>query len=111
MEESRKQFEYYAANKLGLPIQMIIEARKGDRYDHSFDSMNVMQPLTVWWTLWADSRAAIEIDIDWPEANDDFWKDGDEGAYASGHTDGRQQTTDAVVRAIRAAGITVKGDR
>lgn len=63
MEESRKQFECYAANKLGLPLQMIIEARKGDRYDHSFDSMNVMQPLTVWWTLWADSRAAIEIEL------------------------------------------------
>ncbi|MBW9430458.1 hypothetical protein FHC77_06820 [Atlantibacter hermannii] len=59
---------------------------------------------------WKASRAAIEIDIDWPEANDDFWKDGEDGAYASGHTDGRQQTTDAVVRAIRAAGLTVKGD-
>ncbi|HHE1457234.1 TPA: hypothetical protein ACO3C7_004315, partial [Yersinia enterocolitica] len=52
----------------------------------------------------------LVVDVDWPEANDDFWKDGDEGAYASGHTDGRQQTTDAVVKAIRTAGIRIKGE-
>lgn len=96
MEESRKQFECYAANKLGLPLQMIIEARKGDRYDHSFDSMNVMQPLTVWWTLWADSRAAIEIELP--------------GWFYDMHKDqciDRNET----IKSIRAAGLTVKGDR
>ena len=95
MEESRKQFEYYTANKLGLPIQMIIEARKGDRYDHSFDSMNVMQPLTVWWTLWADSRAAIEIEL--PELC----------AWNLCELLDKKE----VVESIRAAGLTVKGDR
>ncbi|AOF20983.1 hypothetical protein BED35_07080 [Yersinia enterocolitica] len=61
-------------------------------------------------TAWQASRESLVVDVDWPEANDDFWKDGDEGAYASGHIDGRQQTTDAVVKAIRTAGIRIKGE-
>ncbi|WP_313063434.1 hypothetical protein [Atlantibacter hermannii] len=100
MEESRKQFEYYAANKLGLPIQMIIEARKGDRYDHSFDSMNVMQPLTVWWTLWADSRAAIEIEL--PEL--EKWRSVEPVRAQITY---RSMTKDRLI----AAGLTVKVDR
>lgn len=95
MEESRKQFEAWFHS----------------RYDQiSMPPVERSMLFTNQWASWQASRSAIEIDIDWPEANDDFWKDGDEGAYASGHTDGRQQTTDAVVRAIRAAGLTVKGD-
>ncbi|EFD7958098.1 hypothetical protein CPL96_005245, partial [Escherichia coli] len=31
------------------------------------------------WVIWQASRSAIELDIDWPESNDDFWKDGEEG--------------------------------
>ncbi|ECG8490620.1 hypothetical protein FNU08_19295 [Salmonella enterica] len=58
--------------------------------------------------IWQASRAAIELDIDWPESNDDFWKDGEEGAYAMGHEDGKDKTTIAVMKAIRAAGIKVK---
>lgn len=96
MEESRKQFEAWFHS----------------RYDQiSMPPVERSMLFTNQWASWQASRAAIEIDIDWPEANDDFWKDGEDGAYASGHTDGRQQTTDAVVRAIRAAGLTVKGDR
>ncbi|EOA2972634.1 hypothetical protein ACHZG8_001105 [Yersinia enterocolitica] len=59
-------------------------------------------------TAWQASRESIVVDIDWPEANDDFWKEGEDGAYATGHTDGRQQTTDAVVKALRTAGIRIK---
>ncbi|MEX3097689.1 hypothetical protein [Serratia ureilytica] len=62
------------------------------------------------WEAWRDSRASIVVDIDWPEANDDHWKNGEEGAYAAGHTDGRQETTDAVVRALRSIGLSIKGE-
>lgn len=63
---SREQFEKYAADRLGLPIEMIFGARNGDRYLHAFDSMNIMQPLNGWWTIWQASRAAIEIDLPEP---------------------------------------------
>ncbi|HCS1636426.1 TPA: hypothetical protein OQM97_003551, partial [Shigella flexneri] len=53
----------------------------------------------------------IELDIDWPESNDDFWKDGEEGAYAMGHEDGKDKTVIAVMKAIRAAGIKEKNFR
>ncbi|EPM2811494.1 TPA: hypothetical protein ACPZLZ_003933 [Yersinia enterocolitica] len=109
-EESRKQFEYEAGKALCLPTSIIELARKGDGYDHAFDSMNIMHPLNGWWHWWKASRESIEVDIDWPEANDDFWKEGEDGAYATGHTDGRQQTTDAVVKALRTAGIRIKGE-
>ncbi|CTT80654.1 hypothetical protein [Escherichia coli] len=60
------------------------------------------------WVIWQASRAAIELDIDWPESNDDLWKDGEEGAYAMGYEDGRDKTVIAVMKAIRAAGIKEK---
>ncbi|WP_226859426.1 MULTISPECIES: hypothetical protein [Enterobacter] len=63
MDESRKQFEQYAAGRLGLPLEMISDARNGDRYMHAFDSMSVMQPINGWWTLWQESRSAIEIEL------------------------------------------------
>ena len=62
-----------------------------------------------WWA-WQASREAVELDIDWPEANDDTWKDGEEGAYAMGHEDGKDKVVIAVRKAIRAAGIKVKGE-
>lgn len=62
------------------------------------------------WKWWQASRTAIALDIDWPEANDDTWKEGVEGAYAMGHEDGKDKVVIAVRQAIRAAGITVKGD-
>lgn len=60
---SREKFEEYAAGRLGLPIEMIFDARNGDRYLHAFDSMNVMQPLNGWWAIWQASRAAIEVEL------------------------------------------------
>ena len=62
------------------------------------------------WLAWQASREAVELDIDWPEANDDTWKDGEEGAYAMGHEDGKDKVVIAVREAIRAAGIKVKGE-
>ena len=62
------------------------------------------------WEAWQASREAVELDIDWPEANDDTWKDGEEGAYAMGHEDGKDKVVIAVRKAIRTAGIKVKGE-
>ncbi|HGX4409048.1 TPA: hypothetical protein ACNEWW_000297 [Escherichia coli] len=70
--------------------------------------MDIRHSLNEWWALWQASRAAIELDIDWPESNDYFWKDGEEGAYAMGYEDGRDKTVIAVMKAIRAAGIKEK---
>ncbi|MCE9874315.1 hypothetical protein LZ667_23485 [Hafnia alvei] len=64
----------------------------------------------VAWEAWQASREAVELDIEWPEANDDTWKDGEEGAYAMGHEDGKDKVVIAVRKAIRAAGIKVKGE-
>ena len=59
------------------------------------------------WHAWLASRQSIEIDIDWPEANDDYWKDGEEGAYARGHEDGKDKAALAVRKALAEAGIKV----
>lgn len=96
MDESRKAFEQYAADRLGLPLEMITDARNGDRYMHAFDSMSVMQPLNGWWTLWQASRAAIEIKLDDKVmVEDEFDK-------------GHNCAIDYCAEAIRAAGIKVK---
>lgn len=63
MEEMRQQFEQEAANTLDLPVQMIVDARKGDGYDHSYNSMNVMQPLNEWWHWWKKSRASLVVEL------------------------------------------------
>ncbi|WP_225519973.1 hypothetical protein [Escherichia coli] len=93
MDESIKQFEEWFKNK----------------YHVSSDVMKIMYiKVEIAWEAWQASRAAIELDIDWPESNDDFWKDGEEGAYAMGYEDGRDKTVIAVMKAIRAAGIKEK---
>ncbi|EJS1066480.1 hypothetical protein NXB44_004005 [Salmonella enterica] len=93
MDESRKQFEEWFKNK----------------YHVSSDVMKIMPiKVEIAWEAWQASRAAIELDIDWPESNDDFWRDGEEGAYAMGYEDGRDKTVIAVMKAIRAAGIKEK---
>ncbi len=92
MDESRKQFEEWFENYTGCDPKNKIYANMVEMY----------------WQTWQASRAAIELDIDWPESNDDFWKDGEEGAYAMGHEDGRDKTVIAVMKAIRAAGIKEK---
>ncbi|WP_085075927.1 hypothetical protein [Cronobacter sakazakii] len=66
MDKSREQFEYEAGKALCLPTSIIELARKGDGYDHAFDSMNIMQPLNGWWVWWKKSRAAVEIELPKP---------------------------------------------
>lgn len=98
MDESRKQFEQYVAGRLGLPLEMISDARNGDRYMHAFDSMSVMQPINGWWTLWQESRAAIEIELP-PTV------DGSNVPFAGNAWNAYRVEA---VKAIRAAGIKVK---
>lgn len=61
-----------------------------------------------WNKAWQVSREAIELDIDWPEANDDTWMEGEDGACARSHEDGKDKVVIAVRQAISAAGIKVK---
>lgn len=96
MDESRKAFEQYSADMLGLPLGMISDARDGDRYRHSFDRASIMQPLNGWWVLWQASRAAIEIKLDDKVmVEDEFDK-------------GHNCAIDYCAEAIRAAGLKIK---
>ncbi|CFQ96795.1 hypothetical protein [Yersinia frederiksenii] len=92
-EESRKQFEYEAGKALCLPTSIIELARKGDGYDHAFDSMNIMHPLNGWWHWWKLSRESIEVELPEP-----------------GHYDRTSQFAVDVYEAISAAGIRIKGE-
>ncbi|MEX5410436.1 hypothetical protein [Atlantibacter hermannii] len=100
MEESRKQFERYAAGRLRLPLEMITAARSGDRYLHSHDSMSIMHPLSEWWAIWQASRAAIEIEL--PEL--EKWRSVEPVRAQIAY---RSMTKDRLI----AAGLTVKVDR
>ncbi|EPA3124400.1 hypothetical protein ACQ24W_004308 [Yersinia enterocolitica] len=97
--KSREEFEIACRN--GLINYGLAKFENGEYASESTRSM---------FMVFKAGRESIEVDIDWPEANDDFWKEGEDGAYATGHTDGRQQTTDAVVKALRTAGIRIKGE-
>ncbi|WDC10112.1 hypothetical protein PS040_16975 [Escherichia albertii] len=102
MGESRKAFESWIANTTNSDLHrsVMLDRRESGSYSHLATENK--------WEAWQASRAAIELDIDWPESNDDFWKDGEEGAYAMGYEDGRDKTVIAVMKAIRAAGIKEK---
>ncbi|HAF2288065.1 TPA: hypothetical protein G8N60_000356 [Salmonella enterica] len=102
MDESRKQFEYEAGKSLNLPTSMIELARKGDGYDHAFDSMHIMQPLNGWWLWWKKSRDAIEIELQKPK------KGSLPGDYHIGYDSGTESQCESDVEAIRAAGVKVK---
>ncbi len=108
-DESRCQFEESWLRRGGESSDLIRypenhhEIGSGD-----IGGQYVMDDVQGHWQTWQASRAAIELDIDWPESNDDFWKDGEEGAYAMGHEDGKDKTVIAVMKAIRAAGVKVK---
>ncbi len=61
---SREKFEYEAGKALNLPTNIIELARKGDGYDHAFDSMNIMQPLNGWWHWWKAGAASLQAERD-----------------------------------------------
>lgn len=97
-EESRKQFEYEAGKALCLPTSIIELARKGDGYDHAFDSMNIMHPLNGWWHWWKASRESIEVEL--PE------KVFEEDDFDNGHNCAIEYCS----AALRTAGIRIKGE-
>lgn len=102
---SREQFEAWVKSETGFDLWRTnypMTAPENQQYaEHSTN---------LAWMAWQASREAVELDIEWPEANDDTWKDGEEGAYAMGHEDGKDKVVIAVRKAIRAAGIKVKGE-
>lgn len=57
---NREEFEYEAGQELKLPVSIIKQARMGDGYDHAFDSMSVMQPLSQWWHWWQAGREGMD---------------------------------------------------
>lgn len=88
---NRDEFEYQAGEVLKLPTSIIKLARKGDGYDHAFDSMNIMRPLNSWWHGWKKSRAVLVVELP-------SW----------GDYDTTQQIISEAADRVRAAGITVK---
>jgi hypothetical protein len=102
VEDSRAQFEYEAGQALNLPTSIIELARKGEGYDHAFDSMNIMQPLNGWWAWWKKSRAAIVVEL--PSLN--YSETGDLYQWSDGVHNFKKDSYEI----LRAAGITVKGD-
>lgn len=106
--KSSEEFEAWLKSKMPTTYKLAYET---ENYCDDEDMVNLAKASVLdMRTAWQASRESIVVDIDWPEANDDFWKEGEDGAYATGHTDGRQQTTDAVVKALRTAGIRIKGE-
>ena len=106
--KSREDFEAWLKSKMPTTYKLAYET---ENYCDDEDMVNLAKASVLdMRTAWQASRESIVVDIYWPEANDDFWKEGEDGAYATGHTDGRQQTTDAVVKALRTAGIRIKGE-
>ncbi|CNL92105.1 hypothetical protein [Yersinia aleksiciae] len=95
-EESRKQFEYEAGKTLCLPTSIIELARKGDGYDHAFDSMNIMNPLNGWWHWWKAGRESIEVELPKPE----FYMAGGSQYMEKGD----------VIKVCRTTGIRIKGE-
>ncbi|EPB9716804.1 hypothetical protein ACRVGM_002013 [Cronobacter sakazakii] len=106
MDKSREQFEYEAGKALCLPTSIIELARKGDGYDHAFDSMNIMQPLNGWWVWWKKSRAAVEIEL----PNGFTIREALDAGYTCDYAAGMDDGIEGCAKAIRAAGLKVKGE-
>lgn len=106
-EESRKQFEYEAGKALCLPTSIIELARKGDGYDHAFDSMSIMQPLNGWWYWWQASRASIVVEL--PQRQSLCASGYGDGYFVpSDYGDGLEY--DETVEALRSIGLSIKGE-
>jgi len=91
MDKSREQFEAWAINQCAYDLAYSDSTKRGYR------SMKTKAA----WKVWQASRAAIEIDTGY------LLGDGDNDTeWTEGYNDGIQRAD----RAIRAAGLKVKGD-
>lgn len=110
---SREQFEAWFKREIIETPDFEFNTFNDDASEYTVtedDNIDLYLQVQAMYMAWQASREAVEIDIDWPEANDDTWKDSEEGAYAMGHEDGKDKVVIAVRKAIRAAGIKVKGE-
>ena len=64
MSNEREAFEYEVGKALSLPVSIIKQARKGERYGHDFDSMSLLQPLNGWWHWWQAGREGMEYKLE-----------------------------------------------
>ena len=122
---SREQFEYEAGKALCLPTSIIELARKGDGYDHAYDSMNIMQPLNGWWHWWKKSRESLVVELPEPHAHliwiragyapDDYWDDvevsrSEKDRCCDGSPRYRVYSDFEVVEMLKSIGITTAGE-
>jgi len=96
MEESRKQFEAWFNDKSAWKIKPSMRTKKGYANNPSAQEK---------WEVWQASRAAVEIEL--PKKNVRYPFD---EAFDDGYTDGKNGAIQDCADAIRAAGLTVKGD-
>ena len=100
VEDSRADFEKWCAEITGYTSQFLRQYRKEEGYAEDF-------PYFVYWLTWQASRAAIVVEL--PAAqhiNEADINIPDEADWPDGFNAALEQCADA----IRAAGITVKGE-
>lgn len=118
INRQRESFEKWLENEYlwgseAIDKSFFIECGEESYYiggDALVDGRSCEDCLFFAWEGWKASHRAIELDIDWPECNDNHWRTGEEGAYARGHEDGKDKVIIAVREALKSAGLKVKGD-
>lgn len=103
---SREKFEYEAGKALSLPKNIIELARKGDGYDHAFDSMNIMQPLNGWWHWWKAGAASMQEERDQLAAENAAMKADQVRIFNSGYQRGHSATIEGYYVDIHRNDIT-----
>jgi len=95
VEDSRAQFELAYSNLTGTPVSVLKNLRDSDEYrETEGDRLNIS------WSMWQSSRAAIVVELPPAMGGAQTKWDGTDWNVMREHA----------VKAIRAAGITVKGD-
>lgn len=95
-EDSRRQFEEAAANKLNFSVSTVIANRNGESYDSEI--------LSIWWYFWQASRASIVVEF--PDQKEDRARDCSSDDIAYGFNQGVGKCKDV----IRSIGLSIKGE-